>query len=59
MEDNTEVIYKITDFHNPKEERSIRWDDQDILIDWPLGSVIKISSKDEEGTLLKDTDLPD
>ena len=59
LEDNTEVIYKITDFHNPKEERSIRWDDQDISIDWPIGSVIKISSKDEEGTLLKDTDLPD
>ena len=51
--------FKTTDFYNPEEERSIRWDDQDISIDWPIGSVIKISSKDEAGTLLKDADLPD
>ena len=48
-----------TDFYNSKEEKSIRWDDQDISIDWPIGSVLKISSKDEAGTLLKDADLPD
>ena len=59
LEDKTEVIYKTTDFYNPKEEKSIRWDDQDISIDWPIDGDIEVSSKDEAGALLKDTDLPD
>jgi len=59
LEDKTEVIYKTTDFYNPKEEKSIRWDDQDISIDWPIDGDIEVSSKDEAGTLLKDADLPD
>ena len=59
LEDKTEVIYKTTDFYNPKEEKAIRWDDQDISIDWPMDGDIEISSKDEAGTLLKEADLPD
>lgn len=59
LEDKTEVIYKTTDFYNPKEEKSIRWDDQDISIDWPIDGDIEVSSKDEAGTLLKEADLPD
>ena len=48
-----------TDYYNSKEEKSIRWDDQDISIDWPIDGDIEVSSKDEAGALLKDTDLPD
>ena len=59
MENKTEVIYKTTDFYNPEEERSIRWDDKDISIDWPIDGDIKISSKDDAGTLLIDSELPD
>lgn len=59
LENKTEVIYKTTDFYNPEEERSIRWDDKDISIDWPIDGDIKISSKDDAGTLLIDTELPD
>jgi len=59
LEDKTEVIYKTTDYYNSKEEKSIRWDDQDISIDWPIDGDIEVSSKDEAGALLKDTDLPD
>ena len=59
LENKTEVIYKTTDFYNPEEERSIRWDDKDISIDWPIDGDIKISSKDDAGTLLIDAELPD
>ena len=59
LEENTEVLYKATDFYNPKEERTIRWDDQDISIDWPIESPPTLSSKDKEALGLKEADLPE
>ena len=40
--------YKLTDFYAPKLERSIRWDDPDIAINWPLvdGQEPLLSDKD-------------
>jgi len=59
LEENTEVLYKATDFYNPKEERTIRWDDQDISIDWPIESPPTLSSKDKGAFGLKEADLPE
>jgi len=45
-----EVIYKCTDVHVPEEERTLRWDDPDIGIGWPLGAGPPIvSAKDAQG----------
>ena len=59
LEENTEVLYKTTDFYNPKEERTIRWDDKDISIDWPIGKAPLLSIKDKEAKAFKKTELPE
>ena len=59
LEENTEVIYKTTDFYNAKEERTLKWDDQDISIRWPIDTLPSLSTKDKEATSLKEAELPD
>jgi dTDP-4-dehydrorhamnose 3,5-epimerase len=46
--------YKCTDSYNPKAEFSLRWDDPDIGIAWPLGDVPTLSAKDQNAVSLKD-----
>jgi len=36
MSDSVDFLYKCTDFYAPSYERTIRWDDPDLAIDWPL-----------------------
>ncbi|MCL5049107.1 MAG: dTDP-4-dehydrorhamnose 3,5-epimerase [Firmicutes bacterium] len=35
LSESAEILYKATDFYAPEHERSIRWDDPSIAIDWP------------------------
>jgi len=54
LTDGAELVYKVTDFHSPKHERTIRWDDPAIGIEWPtepIGNVI-LSEKDASAPLL-------
>lgn len=54
-----EVLYKATDQYAPKFDRSIRWDDPDIGIDWPeTGYSPILSQKDQEAVRLIDAELP-
>lgn len=46
LSDVADFLYKTTDYWHPKLERSLRWDDPDLNIEWPkIGQVI-ISDKD-------------
>lgn len=46
LEDNTEFLYKTTDFWSAPSERSLRWDDPEIGIAWPLDGAPLLSGKD-------------
>ena len=59
LSDEAEVLYKATNFYSPKDERSILWSDPSIGIDWGLIDVPIISTKDQEGLLLKDAEVFD
>jgi len=45
-----DFLYKCTDFYAPEHERSVRWDDPDIGIEWPLpaGLTPLLSPKDSQ-----------
>jgi dTDP-4-dehydrorhamnose 3,5-epimerase len=36
LEDNTDIIYSVTDFHSPEHGRGFRHDDPAFTIEWPL-----------------------
>ncbi len=56
MSKTAEIIYKTTEFYDPKLERCIRWDDKLINIDWPIEGKPVLSQKDAVGENLIDGD---
>ena len=54
LADNTEFLYKTTDFYAPQHECCIKWDDPSIGIEWPLQGMPKLSAKDSAGASLQD-----
>ena len=49
LSDAAEFLYKTTDYYAPAYERSIRWDDPDLAVAWPLdGASPLLSAKDAE-----------
>jgi len=55
LEPNTEILYKCTDYYAPDCDRSIRFDDPTLDIDWGLGDSAPIlSAKDENAPLWGD-----
>ncbi|MBR7652996.1 dTDP-4-dehydrorhamnose 3,5-epimerase [Brucella oryzae] len=56
--ENTEVIYKVTDYYSPEHDRSIRFDDPAIGIEWPLpSSGVQLSDKDQKAPLIADAEV--
>jgi len=58
LSETAEFAYKCTDYYAPRFERSIRWDDPDIGIEWPLkqGTGPILSGKDSAALSLKDAE---
>jgi dTDP-4-dehydrorhamnose 3,5-epimerase len=61
LEPNTEVLYKVTAYYSPKDERGIRWNDPKLGIAWGVDeSAAVLSEKDRKyPTLAEATDLFD
>ncbi len=57
LEDNSEFLYKTTDFWHAPSERSLKWDDPEIGIAWPLTTAPILSGKDLEAPGLASADL--
>jgi len=59
LEPDTEVIYKVTQRYSPSHDRSIRFDDPQLAIAWPIGHAeVQLSDKDARAPLLADAELP-
>jgi len=43
------VTYKVSDYYNPKKEKGLLWNDEEIGIDWPIGDKdqLILSEKDQ------------
>ena len=55
LEDDTEVQYKVTAPYRPELERSIRFDDPRIAVEWPVAAGdVRLSAKDEAAPFLAD-----
>jgi dTDP-4-dehydrorhamnose 3,5-epimerase len=58
--EDTEVIYKVTNNYAPEYDRSIRFDDPAIGIEWPIPpSGVRLSDKDEKAPTLADAEVFD
>ena len=54
----SEIMYKCTDYYAPQTEGSIRWNDPDISINWPLAEKFILNKRDAVAPLLKDFETP-
>ena len=57
LSETAEFLYKTTDYWYPEHERTIRWDDPALGIDWNLQSVPLVSAKDAKGKNLAEAEL--
>lgn len=53
LEDNTEFVYKCTDYYHPQSEHSLLWNDPTVGIDWGLIGEPSLSAKDVAGNALQ------
>ena len=56
LTDNVEFEYKVDNYYDKQSDRTIRFDDKDIGIDWVNDNPI-LSEKDEDAPLLKDCNI--
>ena len=57
LKDNTEFLYKTTDYYAPQHERCIRWDEPAIGIEWPITQAPILSGKDQQGLSLSQAEV--
>lgn len=57
LENDTEVLYKVSELYSPKHDHTIRFDDPAVGIDWPIGSEgLIVSPRDRTAPLLSEID---
>jgi dTDP-4-dehydrorhamnose 3,5-epimerase len=58
LTDYADVVYKCTEFHAPELDRTLRWDDPELGITWPLtrAGLPLLSPKDAAAPVLRDAE---
>jgi len=54
LSDIADFEYKCTDYYDPSDEKSLRWNDSELGIDWPDLDSIQLSEKDNAAMFWKD-----
>jgi dTDP-4-dehydrorhamnose 3,5-epimerase len=49
LSETAEFLYKTTNYYAPMHERCIIWNDRSLNIEWPVGIVPSLSTKDAQG----------
>ena len=57
LSEMADVLYKTTDYYDPDSDRCLLWNDPEVAIQWPIKGQPLLSSKDQEGTRLKDAEV--
>lgn len=59
VSNRADVVYKATDYYDSTGERTIRWDDPELGIEWPISKEEQpiISQKDATGALFKEAEV--
>ncbi len=57
LSESADFLYKTTDYWRPEHERSIRWNDPTIGIDWPLDDEPTLSAKDAQGKQIAEAEV--
>lgn len=53
LEEDTEVLYKVSEYYSPEHDRGLRWDDPALGIEWPFSAAEAVlSPKDQAHPLL-------
>jgi dTDP-4-dehydrorhamnose 3,5-epimerase len=58
LDPNSEVIYKVTAYYDPKSERGVAWDDPEIGIAWPVDLATAVLTE-RDRALPRLAELPD
>ncbi|MFP3553225.1 dTDP-4-dehydrorhamnose 3,5-epimerase [Paraburkholderia sp. SIMBA_049] len=57
LSDFADFLYKTTDYWFPEHERSIRWDDPSISIEWPIEGEPIVAAKDKAAPAFLDSEM--
>jgi dTDP-4-dehydrorhamnose 3,5-epimerase len=58
LEPDTEVLYKVTNFYSPANDRGLAWDDPDINVEWGVArEKAVLSDKDHKWPRLRDLEV--
>ncbi|MFY1896603.1 dTDP-4-dehydrorhamnose 3,5-epimerase [Achromobacter xylosoxidans] len=57
LSDYASFLYKTTDYYAPEHERTIKWDDPSIGIEWPFEGAPILSAKDQVGVGLREAQV--
>jgi dTDP-4-dehydrorhamnose 3,5-epimerase len=58
LEPDSEIVYKCSDYYAPETEGTLRWNDPDIGIEWPLNDDPVLSERDALAPLLDKFESP-